>query len=152
MAQDFNFLPQVFERTATFQRRFDGEDLEGVTVCTNDSFPYLDMEFYWSDDNLLFQVHMKPNQQVKYLNQGSTHRKDVFKAIPSGVMGRLAKLTSQTEENGDVRIDILYPEHATALSMSDLSPTPYPTLWELQTVTEKGGEQEARRMKKDRVR
>ena len=80
----------------------DWVDLEGVTVCNDDSFPYLDMKFYWSGDNLLFQVHMKPNQQVKYLNQGSAHRKEVFKAIPLGVMGRLAKLTSRTEENGDV--------------------------------------------------
>ena len=109
----------------------DGVDLEGFTVCNEDLFPYLDMEFYWSGGDLLFQVHMKPNQQVKYLNQGSAHRKDVFKAIPSGVMGRLAKLTSRTEENGDVRMDVLYPEHATDLSMSDLAPSLYPTLREL---------------------
>jgi hypothetical protein len=43
----------------------DGVDLEGVTVCNEDLFAYLDMEFYWSGDDLLFQVHMKPNQQVK---------------------------------------------------------------------------------------
>ena len=64
-------------------------------------------------------------------------------------MGRLAKLTSRTEENGDVRMDILYPEHATALSMSDLAPTPYPTLRELQIRDGEGEEREARRMKKE---
>ena len=94
----------------------DGVDLERLIVC-NDSFPYLDMEFYWSGEDLLFQVHMDPNQQVKYLNQGNAHRKDVFKAIPSGVMGGLEKLTSRTEDNKDMQMDILYPEHAKTLSM-----------------------------------
>ena len=127
----------------------EGEDFEGITVCTNDCFPYLDMEFYWKDDDLLFQVHMKPNQQVKYLNQGSAHRRDVFKAIPSGVMGRLAKLTSRTEENEAVRMDILYPEHAKTLSLSNLAPTPYPTLRELHIRDGEGEEREARRKKKE---
>jgi hypothetical protein len=34
-----------------------------VTICTNDVFPYLDMELYWHNDNLKFKVHLKPNQK-----------------------------------------------------------------------------------------
>ena len=41
-------------------------------------------------------------------------------------------------------MDVLYPEHATALSMSDLAPTPYPTLRELQNRDGEGEEREAR--------
>ena len=44
----------------------DGVDIEGVTVCNDNSFPYLNMELYWSGDDLLFQVHMKPNQLLPH--------------------------------------------------------------------------------------
>ena len=79
-------------------------------------FPYLDMELYWhSDNSLKFQVHLKPNQQLKYLNKGSAHTRACLKAIPYGVLNRLAKLTTTTPQNEHQNIDEIYPQHANAL-------------------------------------
>jgi hypothetical protein len=66
-----------------------------VTNLTTNSFPFLDMEMRWDDSgSLKFGVHMKPNQQLKYLNSSSSHNPGCIKAIPNGVSHRLAKLTS----------------------------------------------------------
>lgn len=66
---------------------------EKLTYVDATHFPYLDMEMYWNKNReLQFQVHIKPNQKLKYLNNNSTHLPLVFKAIPSGVLERLGKL------------------------------------------------------------
>ena len=71
-----------------------------LEVVNEKVFPYLDMEMRWNEKEELrfFQVHMKPNQKLKYLNNDSTHTQATFKAIPNGVIGRLNKLTSRTKE------------------------------------------------------
>jgi hypothetical protein len=39
-----------------------------VSVDTNQAFSYLDMEMYWSSrGQLLFRVHLQPNQQLLYI-------------------------------------------------------------------------------------
>jgi hypothetical protein len=44
------------------------------------------MELSWSDEGTLkFGVHLKLNQQLKYLNAGSAHTPGCFKAIMTGV-------------------------------------------------------------------
>ena len=58
---------------------------EKVTICAKNAFPYLDMELYWRNDELKFRVHIKPNQQIKYLNKGSAHTDATFDTIPTGV-------------------------------------------------------------------
>jgi hypothetical protein len=93
-------------------------DPKFVTICTDDVFPYLDMELYWCDDDLKFKVHLKPNQKLKYLNKGSCHTSACFKSIPSGVIRRLSILTSLTPENENVPINELYPEHTKALEIA----------------------------------
>ena len=51
-----------------------------ITVMTSPSFHFLNMEIYWSKkDELHFQVHMKENQVLKYLNKGSCHAKKLFR-------------------------------------------------------------------------
>ena len=68
-----------------------------VKVIEKDTFPFLDMGMSWSeDDKLLFGVHLKENQALKYLNADSQHTRATFKAIPSGVLKRLSKLTTMT--------------------------------------------------------
>ena len=63
-----------------------------VKVISEPHFPFLDMKMIWSDHgDLQFQVYMKENQKLKYLNKGSTHTDPCFKAIQSGVQDRLAK-------------------------------------------------------------
>ncbi len=64
----------------------------------------------WSDNGTLkFGVHMKPNQQLKYLNAGSAHTPGHFKAIKTGVCYRLTKLTTVDEDSVDLKLDEIYP-------------------------------------------
>ena len=62
------------------------------------------------------------------MNAGSTHTRATFAAIPQGVLGRLAKLTTPTQESKNRRLDKLYPEHAKALRRAGLAPRRFPRL------------------------
>jgi hypothetical protein len=107
----------------------DGTRYEDVTVHTEKNFPFLDMELEWKDQELQFKVHLKENQQLKYLNSGSEHPQACYKAIPNGVNQRLAKLTTRTPENETITIDELYGEHAKAFEQAGYS-VKFPTLGE----------------------
>ena len=75
-------------------------------MVTNKIFPLLGLELFWDDSGRLeIQVHQKKNQMLKYLNKEITHTKVTFKDFPSGVLNRLAKLTSITEENSTMSIN-----------------------------------------------
>jgi hypothetical protein len=87
---------------------------------------------YWSTEgNLQFKVHLKENQILKYLNRGSTHTEACFAAIPSGVMKRLASLTTRTNMSDLMRMDELYPMQAKALQAANLAANIFPTLGEI---------------------
>lgn len=64
------------------------------------------------DKELNFQVHIKEKQELKYLNKGSSHTHACFESIRKGVSGRLAKLTSKTNDTENVELNKLYPFHA----------------------------------------
>lgn len=57
-----------------------------LTIVHNKHFPYLDTEIFWKRGELKFQIHLKPNQKLKYLNRDSTHLPSTFRAIPAGVL------------------------------------------------------------------
>ena len=80
-------------------------------INTNDYFPFLDMELHWGadSDELTFNVHIKPNQEIKYLNNGSSHTPGYFKAITMGVCYCLMKITSINDDNRDKKLDELHP-------------------------------------------
>jgi len=81
------------------KEKYDGIKHEKVKIITNDTFPFLDMEMSSGKQNeLLFRFHLKENRALKYLNSDSQHTRATFKAIPSGVLKRLSKLTTLTEE------------------------------------------------------
>jgi len=120
----------IFTAVVWGQDRDDKTESWDVTVAKTKSFPYLDMEMYWENQELRFRVHLKPNHLLKYLNKGSAHTNACFESIPHGVMGRLAKLTSRTEVTEDMRIDELYPRHAEALRKAKLAPEVFPKLGE----------------------
>ena len=85
-------------------------------------FPFSVLEFLWDDcGKLESQVHRKKNQLLKYLNKEITHTEATLKAIPNGVLNRLAKLTPRTEENAKMSIKECYPDHANALARAGLS-------------------------------
>ena len=75
------------------------KDNNMITMINEKYFPYLDMEMSWNKSNeLIFRVHLKPNQKLKYMNSDSTHLPSTFKAIPQGVLARLGKLTSKCKK------------------------------------------------------
>jgi hypothetical protein len=89
------------------------------------------MELFWRGEDLNFRVHMKPNQLLKYLNKGSAHTQACFKAIPHGVLRRLANLTSLNPETENTPMNKLYQHHCRALERAGLPvPKIYPTLRE----------------------
>lgn len=107
------------------------EKMGKVTMSSDRKFPFLDMEMWWNESNKLeFGVYLKPNQELKYLNAGSSHTPGCFKAIPTGVYHRLTKLTSMKEGNKDSRLDELYPKHFESLRKANLVKDGIPTLGE----------------------
>ena len=71
-------------------------------IATN-SFPYLDLEFFWNADiEMEFQVNQKTNQKLKYLNKESTHTNAAFNAIPSSILNRLDKIFSRTKKESQI--------------------------------------------------
>eukprot|EP00957_Ditylum_brightwellii_P199144 15180348-Ditylum_brightwellii.AAC.1 len=57
---------------------------EKVTDIDENTFPYLDMQLSWKEENLYFLVYSKENQTIKYVNKKSCHRHSVFKVVPAG--------------------------------------------------------------------
>ena len=93
--------------------------------------PYLDMEMHWNENLLIFGVFTKKNQQIKYLNKGSSHTNATFKAIPQDVFKRLAKLTSITESNCDKNLEEIYPKRIGILRKANLCEKNIPSLKKL---------------------
>jgi hypothetical protein len=127
-----------------------------TSVVTDHWFPYLDMELYWGynphthAEPLQFRVHLKPNQQLKYLNRDSRHTTACFKAIPSGVCTRLAKLTTPLPQHEGKTLADLYPKHFQQLTQSGLVTQPVPTLAEELERYKEANNPEAKQSKKRR--
>jgi len=129
------------------------EDIEitinKLTIIKQSHFPYLDMEMYWNERHeLKFQVHMKPNQKLKYLNSDSTHMPSTFRAIPSGVLGRLSRLTSKSKSLDNTTIDKVYPHHSRALQIAGIAPEKFPTFKEIEIQQSKYSQDKKTEMKK----
>ena len=121
-----------------------------ISLVKSNKFPYLDLAMFWADnDKIQFEVYMKENQELRYLNQDSSHTKSCLEAIPFGVLNRLAKLTSPTRRNKEMRINSIYPGHAKALETAGLAPAKYPKLRTLlNRLKEKKKENNTDRAKK----
>lgn len=103
--------------------------LSKVSQNTEPFFPFLDLQLEWdTNKDLCTNVHLKENQQLKYLNADICHTKACLIAVPHGVLNRLAKLTSPTPINIERKLDMLYPEHAIALWNTKIAPKEFPTL------------------------
>ena len=69
---------------------------EIVQIVTNKKFPFLYMKISWSPKgDLKSGVLRKKGQQLKYSGKESTHPLGTIHTIPSGVLNRLATLTSR---------------------------------------------------------
>ena len=80
------------------------------------------MKMRWTPEGELhFGVFRKAGQQLKYVGTESTHRPGTLRAISSGVLNRLAKLTLRSEG-----VDKVYPDQANALRKAGLTPPDFP--------------------------
>ena len=83
-----------------------------VQTVTKDESPFLDMKMKWTPEGeLTFSVFRKAGQQLKYVRKDSTHTPGTLRAIPSGVLNRLAKPTSQNPSLQFKGVDKVYPDH-----------------------------------------
>ena len=95
-------------------------------------FLFLDMKMRWPPEgDLQFGVFRKNKQQLKNVGKESTHTPGTLRAIPSGVLNRLAKLTSRKPSIHSEDVDKIHPEHANALRKAGLPPTNFPTMGDL---------------------
>ena len=70
-----------------------------------------------------FQLHLKPNQQLKCPNADSIHNKACFKAIPSGVCKGLSELSNnntETNNNRDIPLDKTHQCHPVGVPKKEL--------------------------------
>ena len=105
-----------------------------VSIITSHAFTYLDMELKWKEEQLHFGVHLKQNQLLKYLTQGSMHTKACYRAIPEGVYNRLGKLTTLTEENKHQPVSNVYPTHYNKLQQAGIISGNPPTMLETHNL------------------
>ena len=107
-----------------------------VQTVTKDEFPFLEMKMKWTPEGELnFSVFRKAGQKLKYVGKESTHTPGTLRAISSGVLDRLAKLTSRKPSLHSEGVDTVYPDHANALHKAGLAPPNFPTmvdLWKMQ--------------------
>ena len=73
----------------------------------------------------------KKGQQLKYAEKESTHTPGTLRAIPSGVLNRLTKLTSIKPSIHSEGVDKNYPNHANALRKAGLAPPNFQTMGDL---------------------
>ena len=101
-----------------------------INVVEAKYFPYLDLNMYFCThcQKLQFKVHLKANQELKYLNRESTHTRCCIRAVPCRVFNCLAKLTSCTRKSMNSKMDELYPDHCRALEKAGLLPADIPKL------------------------
>ena len=90
---------------------------------------------WYPEGDLQFGVFREKGQQLKYVGKGSTHTPGNLRAIPSGVLNRLTKLTSRKPPLHYEEVEKNYPDHTNALCEAGLAPTNFPTmryLWKIQ--------------------
>ena len=86
----------------------------------------------WSPEgDLQFIVFRKRVQQFKYVGKESTHTPGTIRAIPSGVLNRLAKLASRKPSIHSEGVDKIYPDHGNALRKAGLVPPNFLTMGHL---------------------
>ena len=98
-----------------------------------------------ADDKLTFSIYWKMNQRLKYVPATSTHTPVTLRAIPSGVLTCLTRLTPPLIDIADRPIDEIYLDHANALRKAHLAPKTFLTfskLWEAEAdnMVESNGE------------
>eukprot|EP00957_Ditylum_brightwellii_P131148 10002954-Ditylum_brightwellii.AAC.1 len=74
---------------------------------------------------------LKEDQQLKYVDQQSTHRPLTIKSIAAWVYTGLSRLASYSDSMVSKSINKLYPDHAAALNTANLVNRKFPKLGEI---------------------
>ena len=94
-----------------------------VQVMTDDKLPFLFVKIIWSPEgDLQFSVFEERGHQLKYVGEESTHTPGTLRAIPSGVLNHLYKLTSQKHSLHSEGVHRTYPDHVYVLCAAGLEP------------------------------
>ena len=78
-----------------------------------------------------FSVFREKGQQLKYVRKESNHTPGTLRTIHSGVLNRLAKLTSRKPSIRSEGVEKIYPDHMNALRKAGLAPSDFPTMADL---------------------
>ena len=90
------------------------------------------MKISWSPEkDLQFGVFRKKGQQLKYVGKERTHTPGTLRAIPSGVLHHLAKLTSRNPSIHAEAVENIYHAHTNNLRKAGLAPPVLPTMRDL---------------------
>ena len=80
----------------------------------------------------LFIYRTNPNwQKLNHVGKECTHTPGTLRAITSGLLNRLAKLTSQKPSLHSEGVEKIYPDYENALLKAGLVPTYFPTMGDL---------------------
>ena len=94
--QNLHFAAEIWKCDSNIPPSKKKED---VQTCTSDGFPFLYTNMTWyPKGDIQFGIFGKKGQTLKYVRKCSTHTPGTLYAIPSGVLKRLAKLTSQNPD------------------------------------------------------
>ena len=86
---------------------------------------------WYPEGDLQFEVFRGKVQQLKYFGKESTHTPGTLRAISSGVLNSLDKLTLRNPSIHAEAVDKIYPAHANALRKAGLAPHVFPTMGDL---------------------
>ena len=86
---------------------------------------------WYPEGDLQFGFFRKKVQQLKYVGKESTYTPGTLRAIPFGVLNRLAKLTSRKPSIQAEAVDTIYPAHANSLRKAGVAPPVFPTMGDL---------------------
>ena len=94
------------------------------------------MKTSWSPEgDLQFSVFRKEGQKLMYIGNESTHTPVTLRVIPSGVMNRLDKITSQKPSLHSEGVEKVCHDHANTLREACIAPPNFLTmgdLWKIQ--------------------
>ena len=86
---------------------------------------------WYPEGDLQFEAFREKVQKLKYFGKENTHIPGTLRAIPSGVLNSLAKLTLRNPSIHAEAVDKIYPTHANALHKAGLAPHVFPTMGDL---------------------
>ena len=95
-----------------------------VQICAAGKFSFLDINMSWSPEgDLKFEIFREKEQQFNCVGKDSTQTQSTLRAIPTGVLNSLEKLTSLKPDFRSKRVWCVYPNHTNDPHKEGLEPS-----------------------------